>query len=305
MTSVLNLLSKAKNSAVFVIVSLVLLRTFILDWSIVPSGSMSHTLLTGDVVMYWKGVYGNFGTHSIPIIGSKFINQRLSKVFIKKCNIKRGDIAVFAAHSAYVTKRVVGLPPRTVNGKELHGDLIEWNGNDLRINGRSTIYKPDGTTIGDPPRDYILRKQHSVSSRDVLMKEYDCFIPADNGKFLKIKVLYEVDPPKVPWCQYTVPPGHVFVVGDNRPPRNSFDCRDFFFGDVPIASINGRLFFRLFGSNGKAFDRIKGRNIFQMIVIFPVSLVKYLFGFNPLRFGPIEQNIVDLPDMSYEKIQLE
>jgi signal peptidase I len=299
MASILRVVTKAKDSAAFVILALVALRTFIIDWSIVPSGSMSHTLLTGDVVMYWKGIYGHLGSHSIPVIGHRFIEGRVRRVFIKECRMKRADIAVFAMHRAYLTKRVVGLPPRTVNGAQVDGDLIEWNGSDLRINGRSTIYKPDGTTIGDPPRDYILKKQHSGHPRDIVMKEYDCFIPTDDGKFVKIKVLYEAESPEVPWCRYRVPAGYIFVVGDNRPPMNSFDSRESSFGDVPIASVNGRLCFRLFGSNGHVFDRSKKRNLVQTLLMFPVSVIKYIFGLNLGRFAPLRKDIVELPEMNY------
>jgi signal peptidase I len=300
-TNLISLLKKISGSTLIVVSSVVILRTFILDWSVVPSGSMSNTFLIGDVVMYWKCAYGNFGLHSIPIIGHYFIDRRLSNTFIKKCNIRRGDIVVFAKHGAYLTKRVIGLPARKVNGKQVEGDLVEWNGLDLRINGKSTIFKPDGSTIGAPPKEYLLSKQHSDSDRDIVMIQYEAFIPLDDGKHMKIKVLIEKKPPKYRWCRYRVPPGHVFVVGDNRPRRHSFDCREFLFGgDVPIASVNGRVFMRLFGSNSKVFKRERG--LVKSILSFPLLITKYIAGLNLLRFGMIDKVRVKLEEFDYPKI---
>jgi len=41
---------------------------------------------------------------------------------------------------------------------------------------------------------------------------------------------------------FVVPPGHVFVMGDNR--ENSLDSRSF--GPVPVSSIEGKAVFRVF-----------------------------------------------------------
>lgn len=280
--------AKVSNSALFIILLVFGLRTFILDWSVVPSGSMSHTFLTGDVVMYWKCAYGNFGPHSIPIIGNHFIKNRLRNTFITKCKIKRADIVVFAIHGSYLTKRVIGLPGR--DGKQ--GDLIEWNGRDLKINGKSTIFNEDGTLIGRPVREYILCKDDEHNTKEV-MNEYDAFIPTNDGKYKQITILLQKKVPEYRWCSYRVPPGHVFVVGDNRPRSNSFDCREFAFGDVPIASINGKVFLRMFGSNAKIFKR--NRPLIQTILMFPISIVQYIFGLNPLRFGMVDKHAVNLP----------
>jgi signal peptidase I len=162
----------------------------------VPSGSMEPTLLIGDALLASKFPYG-YGTASLPI---QINLSESSRVFGEMP--KRGDVVVFRwpgdSSQAWV-KRVVGLP----------GDRIQMRQGQLFINDRPASLKPDG--IGQAEDDngsseqayrFIETLPGGVSHAIYKLR--------DNGRL--------DNTPEV-----TVPPAHLFVMGDNR--DNSADSR--------------------------------------------------------------------------------
>ena len=181
----------------------------------VPSGSMEPTLLIGDALLASKYPYG-YGTASLPI---QINLPETGRVFGEAP--KLGDVVVFrwpGNRSQAWVKRVVGLP----------GDRIQMRQGQLFINDRAASLKPDG--IGDAEDDtggvqrahrYIETLPNGVS--------HAIFKIRDNG--------WLDNTPEV-----TVPPGHLFVMGDNR--DNSADSRvpvrDGGVGLLPIDNLVGR-----------------------------------------------------------------
>ncbi|MGA2055920.1 MAG: signal peptidase I [Bradyrhizobium sp.] len=180
----------------------------------VPSGSMEPTLLIGDALLASKFPYG-YGTASLPI---QFNLPETGRVFGNPP--KRGDVVVFrwpGDRSQAWVKRVVGLP----------GDRIQMRQGQLFINDSAASLKPDG--IGqvedergetEPARRYIETLPGGVS--------HAIFKLRDNGRL--------DNTPEV-----TVPPGHLFVMGDNR--DNSADSRVALpdgVGLLPIDDLVGR-----------------------------------------------------------------
>jgi len=162
----------------------------------VPSGSMEPTLMIGDALLASKFAYG-YSTASLPI---QINLPETGRVF--SGTPKRGDVVVFrwpGDRSQAWVKRVIGLP----------GDRIQMRQGQLFINDRPATLKPDGIGAAEddnggsePARRYVETLPGGVSHE--IFKLYDNG-PLDNT-------------PEV-----TVPPGRLFVMGDNR--DNSADSR--------------------------------------------------------------------------------
>lgn len=162
----------------------------------VPSASMEPTLLIGDALLASKYPYG-YSTASMPIHVSF---PETSRVFGELP--KRGDVVVFrwpGDRSQVWVKRVIGLP----------GDRIQMRDGQVWINGQPAPLKADG--IGEaeddngsdePAHRYVETLPGGVS--------HTIFKIHDNGRLDNTE-------------EVTVPPGHLFVMGDNR--DNSADSR--------------------------------------------------------------------------------
>jgi signal peptidase I len=186
----------------------------------VPTGSMQPTLAIGDALIGAKFPYG-FSRWSLPFgLGPKAEDRLFGKL------PAHGDVVVFRLprdEAVTYVKRVVGLP----------GDRIQMVKGELVINGKKAPLLWQGTA---PVQD------HNGVAADVNL--YRETLP---GGVTHTIVKHAWDG----WLDntpvFTVPQGHVFVMGDNR--DNSLDSRASAsmggVGFVPVENLMARAEFTI------------------------------------------------------------
>jgi signal peptidase I len=210
----------AESIGVAVFVAL-LLRAFVVEAFKIPSGSMIPTLQIGDHIFVNKFVYGL----RIPFT-YRFIRHSSTP--------RRGDVIVFIFPMEEVKdfiKRIVGVG----------GDVLEMRNGTLFVNGREVEQCPVREVVYEE-RDEITNQARE--QRGFLYLET---MDQGDGDRIQYHVLYNGSPSdqRENWGPERVPPGQVYVMGDNR--DNSHDSRRW--GGVPLENIKGRAWV-IWWSNG-------------------------------------------------------
>lgn len=192
-----------------VVLFLTVLRSFIAEPFIIPSGSMQPTLYAGDMIIANRWSFG----FRYPITNKRIFSQVGE-------GVERGDIAVFKypedERINYI-KRIVALP----------GDTVDYKDKVLTINGNIVKSEYVSEAI-EPPSDLIFKEY--LPSKDGIVEHEVQQLPFITSADKGYNILRQFP--------FTIPAGQYLAFGDNR--DNSLDSRywGFVSDDQLVAKAN-------------------------------------------------------------------
>jgi len=187
----------------FALIIALVMRASIVEAYVIPTGSMIPTLQVGDHILVNKIRYGLRVPNSV--LGLKVPGLPLGQYLCRFQTVRRRDVVVFVSPvdpSMDLIKRVIAIP----------GDAVMVKNRKVFLNGRA---------MDDPHARFEVADQNRTPSQ---VKH-----PRDNFGVFDEHTGEVLGP-------VTVPPGKLFVMGDNR--DDSFDSRYWGFADV--GAVEGR-----------------------------------------------------------------
>lgn len=234
---------------IYLFIGAVLLRTFLFAPFSIPSGSMMPNLLVGDYLFVSKWSYG-YSRYSFPFHPINFEGRLIGGT------PERGDVVVFRHPGGEDwVKRVIGLPGDTI---EVRDGVVILNGQPVprqQIEPFDLLVSPNSPcpTTRETVGNYAVRqttdsngqahclypryRETLPGGRSYEVLDQGVTIPADN---------FAIGQP------VTVPPGHLFMMGDNRDDSmdSRFEVSQGGVGLLPVDNVLGRATIGFWSTDG-------------------------------------------------------
>lgn len=245
------------KNLLFAALAALIIKTFLIETSRVPTGSMETTIMVGDFLFVNKFIYGSSSPRTIPFTNIVLPYFQLPPIR----DPKPGDIVVFEypgdrdeLHPVEINnyvKRCIGKPGDTisvsekvvfVNGKEAtRPPHIQYLNNYVtpkgianpRIFPSGSPFNEDnfGPVVVPKKGDIIPLSIENIEAwRTIIDREFDRRVVTIDGNKIMID--------GKPVTSYTITKDYYFMMGDNR--DDSADSR--FWGFVPRDKIVGQAF---------------------------------------------------------------
>ncbi len=248
---------RSVETILFALIGALIIKTFLIETSRIPTGSMENTILTGDFVLVNKIIYGSSTPRNIPFTNVRlpyitfpaFREPEAKDVVVFEFPGYRDDLKMDEVQN-YV-KRLIGMPGDTV---EIINKVVFVNGKEFwrppNIKYMEPYIEPKGVVRPDifpkgapwnednygpivvPKKDQIvnLTKDNIEYWRNIIDRNYDRRVVEVRGDNVFIDGKQT--------STYTVTQDYYFMMGDNR--DNSLDSR--FWGFVPRDLVLGEAF---------------------------------------------------------------
>lgn len=243
------------KNLLFAAVAALIIKTFLIETSRVPTGSMEKTILVGDFLFVNKFVYGSSSPRNIPFTNIALPYFQLPAIH----EPERGDIVVFeypgdrdemnSAEIMNYVKRCIGEPGDTI---EVIDKVVFVNGKEAKRPAQIQYISPYVTPAGvaNPrifPKGsgfnednfgpvYVPKKGDKIPLTLETVEKWRTIIDREFGKKVLTVEGSQVMIEGKPADSYTLKQDYYFMMGDNR--DDSADSR--FWGFVPRDKIVGQ-----------------------------------------------------------------